>query len=386
MPYSPTVSIPLKLHLQQIILREIRLPLKEPFRISSGTVKDRRICIVELRSVEGVVGWSECVAGEFPNYHPETIDTAWHAIREWIAPRVLGKAFDGPQELYDLLNADIRGHNMAKAAIEMGAWELTARIKGISLATVLGGVREKVEVGISLGIEPSPQALVEKVRRSLQEGYRKIKVKIKPGKDVEYIRTVREAVGMEVPMMVDANNAYSLRDADRLQQLDDFNLMMIEQPLAWDDLVRHANLQRMLQTPICLDESITGVDKAEDMIALGSGKIINIKPGRVGGFLSSISIHNLCADHGIPVWCGGMLESGIGRAHNIALASLPNFVLPGDLSPSSRYWERDIVKPEWTMDANGMIAVPHNRVGMGVEVDLDRVDNLTVRSETLHAK
>lgn len=376
----------MKLHLRQIILREIRLPLKEPFQISSGTVKDRRICIVELRNVDGVVGWGECVAGEFPNYHPETIDTAWHAIREWIAPRVLGKELEGPQEFYSLLNTDIRGHNMAKAAVEMAAWELTARMRGISLSELLGGVREKVEVGISLGIEPNPSALVEKVWRSIQQGYRKIKVKIKPGKDVKYVQAVREAVGLDVPIMVDANNAYSLRDADRLRELDDFNLMMIEQPLAWDDLVRHARLQRMLRTPICLDESITAIDKAEDMLTLGSGKIINIKPGRVGGFLSSISIHNFCADHGVPVWCGGMLESGIGRAHNIALASLPNFTLPGDLSPSARYWERDIVQPEWTMDAGGMIAVPLNKVGMGVEVDLDRVDNLTIRSETLKAK
>jgi O-succinylbenzoate synthase len=375
-----------KLQLQQITLREIQLPLKEPFQISSGTVKHRRICILEQRSVEGVVGWSECVAGEFPNYHPETIDTAWHAIREWIAPRVLGREFDGPQDLYDVLNADIRGHHMAKAAVEMGAWELTARMHGIPLSKLLGGVRARVEVGISLGIEETPGALVEKVRLNLQQGYRKIKMKIKPGKDVAYVQAVREAVGMDVPLMVDANNAYTLNDVGRLQQLDQFNLMMIEQPFAWDDLVRHARLQRILKTPICLDESITGVDRAEDMIVLGSGRIINIKPGRVGGFLSSISIHNLCSDRGVPVWCGGMLESGIGRAHNIALASLPNFTLPGDLSPSARYWERDIVKPEWTMDAEGTIAVPLDKVGMGVEVDLDRVENLTVRSETLKAR
>jgi O-succinylbenzoate synthase len=376
----------LKLHITRISLREILLPLKEPFQISSGTVKNRRICLVEMQDGDGAIGWSECVAGEFPNYHPETIDTAWLAIREWIAPRVLGKALDGPQVVFELLNADIRGHNMAKAAVEMGIWELTARKNGIALSKLLGGVRERIEVGISLGIEHSPEELVEKVQRSVLEGYRKIKVKIKPGKDIEYVQAVRRVVGHEVPMMVDANNAYSFRDFDRLRRLDDFNLLMIEQPLAWDDLVRHAKLQKLLKTPICLDESITSIEKAEDMMTLGSGRIINIKPGRVGGFLSSISIHNLCADNGIPVWCGGMLESGIGRAHNIALASLPNFTLPGDLSPSSRYWEHDIVIPEWTMDSSGMISVPVEKPGMGVEVDRERIERLTVRSETLTAR
>lgn len=376
----------MKLNIRQLTLREIRLPLKEPFQISSGVVKDRRICLLELRSADGIVGWSECVAGEQPNYHPETIDTAWHAIREWIAPRVLGKEFEGPQEIYAILDEDLRGHEMAKAAVEMGAWELAARIKGIALSKLLGGVKEKIEVGISLGIQSDTETLIAKVQQSARQGYRKIKIKIKPGKDVDYIRAVRAAVGMDVPLMVDANNAYALKDAATLQRLDDLNLMMIEQPLAWDDLVRHAKLQRMLRTPICLDESITGVDRAEDAIALGSGKIVNIKPGRVAGFLQSISIHNLCADNGIPVWCGGMLESGIGRAHNVALASLTNFKLPGDLSPSARYWERDIVTPEWTMDTHGLVTVPTTKPGMGVVVDMNRVENLTKRSETFKAR
>ena len=376
----------MKLRIQQIALREILLPLKEPFQISSGTVKDRRILLLELRNSEGTVGWGECVAGEYPNYSPETIDTAWHAIREWIAPRVLGREFAGPQEIFGLLNSDIRGHNMAKAAVEMGAWELTARKKGMALSKLLGGVRDKIEVGISLGIQNTPDALVEKIKASVRQGYRKIKAKIKPGSDVEYITAARNVVGMDVPLMVDANNAYSLSDAERLKKFDDLNLLMIEQPLAWNDLVHHAKLQRMLKTPLCLDESITELEKVEDMVALGSGKIVNIKPGRVGGFLSSISIHDYCADHGIHVWCGGMLESGVGSAHNVALASLKNFTFPGDLSPSSRYWERDIVTPEWTMDSNGMVAVPLDKPGMGVEVDMNRVDNLTVRSETLKAR
>ncbi|MFQ6114176.1 MAG: o-succinylbenzoate synthase [bacterium] len=371
------------LRIESITLIEIMLPLKEPFQISSGTVKDRRILLLQLKDSDGIVGWSECVAGERPNYSPETIDTAWLAIREWIAPRVLGREFKGPEEIYEVLEQDFRGHNMAKAAVEMGAWELSARIQEIPLAQLLGGTRKKIAVGISLGIQESPQALVVKVQEALAQGYHKIKIKIKPGADVEYVRAVRESFGPDVPLMVDANNAYTLEDLDGLVQLDQFGLMMIEQPLAWDDLVRHATLQKHLKTPLCLDESITSLDRAEDMVSLGSGKIINIKPGRLGGFTSSIAVHNFCAEHQIPVWCGGMLESGVGRAHNVALASLPNFVLPGDISPSARYWEQDIVTPEWTMDNQGMVTVPFDRPGMGVTVDLDRVKDLTVRRETL---
>lgn len=371
------------LQLRQIILREILLPLKEPFQISSGVVKDRRICLLELRNSEGVVAWSECVAGDFPNYSPETIDTAWIAIRDWIAPRVLDKIFEGPQAIYEVLEADFRGHSMAKAAVEMGMWELAARIEGISLAKLLGGVRKSLEVGISLGIRRNPDELAKQVRDSLARGYRKVKIKIMPGKDIDYVRKVRESVGEAAPLMVDANNAYHYRDLEHLKKLDAFNLLMIEQPLSWDDLVRHAKLQSALKTPICLDESITSVERAEDMITLGSGRIINIKPGRVGGFLSSIAIHDLCANHKIPVWCGGMLESGIGRAYNVALASLSNFVLPGDLSPSERYWARDIVSPEWTMDRNGMMAVPFEKPGMGVEVDQDRIESLTIRRQVI---
>jgi O-succinylbenzoate synthase len=241
-------------------------------------------------------------------------------------------------------------------------------------------------VGISIGIQESPQALVEKVKISLAQGYRKVKMKIEPGRDLEYVRCVREAVGSNPHLMVDANNAYSEADFETLCHLDEFDLMMIEQPLECDDLVRHAKLQRMLKTPICLDESITSLERAEDMIELGSGRIINIKPGRVGGFASSIAIHDLCASHGIPVWCGGMLESGVGRAHNVALASLRNFTLPGDISPSSRYWEKDIVLPEWTMSADGRMVVPTQLPGIGVTVDADRVDNLCVRSDVLKSR
>jgi O-succinylbenzoate synthase len=373
------------IHLTSITLREIRLPLKEPFQISSGTCAERRIPLLELHDASGASVWSECVAGEFPNYTWETLDTAWLAITQWVAPRVLGRSFASPAEVHPVLERDFRGHNMAKAAVEMGVWALAAEMQGVPLARLLGGTRERVEVGISLGIQPSPEALVAKARSALGEGYRKVKIKIKPGADVEYAATVREALGPDAPLMVDANNAYTLADADRLARLDDLDLMMIEQPLAWDDFVRHRELQRRLRTPICLDESISNVDKAEDMIALDSGRIVNIKAGRVGGFAQAVAIHDVCARSGIPVWCGGMLESGIGRAYNVALASLPNFTKPGDVSPSARYWERDVVTPEWTMDREGMVRVPRERPGIGVTVDVDRVDDLTVRCETLTA-
>jgi O-succinylbenzoate synthase len=272
---------------------------------------------------------------------------------------------------------------MAKAAVEMGCWALAATAEGVPLATRLGGTRTRIPTGISLGIQKTPDALVERAKAAYAQGYRKIKLKIAPGMDIEFVRAVRQALGPEVHLMADANSAYRLEDADHLAELDAFDLIMIEQPLSQDDLVRHAQLQRRLKTPLCLDESITSVERAEDMIALGSGRIVNIKPGRVGGFSVSRGIHDVCEQHGVPVWCGGMLESGVGRAYNVALASLPNFKLPGDLSPSARYWERDIVTPEWTMDAEGMVAVPRSSPGIGITVDMDRIDALTVRTHPL---
>ncbi len=365
----------------ELALREIRLTLREPFRISSGVMSDRRILLLELRDSDGNVAWSECVAFQNPIYSPETIDTAWMAITSWLAPRVLGIAFGSPSQVKPALDDDLRGHNMAKAAVEMGIWGLSALRAGKPLAEILGGTRDRVVTGISLGIQATPDALVTRAKDALAAGYRKIKVKIMPGKDVEYVAAVRKALGADVSIMADANSAYTLAQADHLAKLDAFNLIMIEQPLGEDDLVRHAALQRRLATPICLDESITSLERAQDMLTLGSGKIINIKPGRVGGFAAARAIHDL----GVPVWCGGMLESGIGRAYNVALASLPNFTLPGDLSPSARYWDRDIVTPEWTMDADGMVKVPRESPGLGVTVDVDRVDDLTARRQVLTA-
>ncbi|MGH7553287.1 MAG: o-succinylbenzoate synthase [Longimicrobiales bacterium] len=373
------------LRLVRLDLREIRLALREPFRISSGVVAERRILLVEAETADGARAWSECVAGEHPNYSSETIDTAWLALTEWIAPRVLGRDLTEPASVYDILEDDFRGHRMAKAAVEMGVWALDAELAGESLSRRLGGCRDRVGVGVSLGIQSSPEALVQKAAAALGQGYHKIKIKISPGADIAYVEAVRAALGGDAPLMVDANNAYTLDDADHLARLDGLNLLMIEQPLEHEDLVRHAELQRKLRTPICLDESITSVNRAEDMIRLGSGRVVNIKPGRVGGFAASRAIHDVCARNGIPVWCGGMLESGIGRAYNLALATLPNFTIPGDLSPSARYWDRDVVIPEWTMDADGTIAVPVERPGLGVDVDEARIDNLTVRRQTLVA-
>lgn len=371
--------------IDRITLREIRLTLKEPFRISSGLMRERRIALLELTDRDGASAWSECVAFQLPNYTSETIETAWLAIREWLAPRILGRELAGPEAVHAVLATDIRGHNMAKAALEMGCWGVTAEAQCIPLSTLLGGTRDRIATGVSLGIQRDPAALVERALASIAQGYRKIKVKIKPGQDVEYVRAVRDALGSSTHLMADANSAYTLDQADHLAELDAFNLIMLEQPLGDDDLVRHAQLQARISTPICLDESITSLDRAEDMIFLKSGRIINIKPGRVGGLSASKSIHDLCLNAGIPVWCGGMLETGIGRAYNVALASLPGFSLPGDLSPSARYWARDVVTPEWTMDSEGMVRVPLDRPGIGVTVDTDFIDSLTDRSETLAA-
>jgi O-succinylbenzoate synthase len=371
--------------LDQITLREIRLALKEPFRISSGVMSERRILLLELIDAGGAAAWAECVAFTVPNYTPETIDTAWLAVREWLAPRLLGRPLSSAAEVHDILAENIRGHNMAKAALEMGCWALEAEALGTSLSQLLGGTRSRVPTGVSLGIQATPALLVERAVAAVAAGYNKIKLKIQPGQDIEYVRAVRAALGRNVEIMADANAAYTADDIEHLVRLDEFGLLMLEQPLGADDLLAHAELQRRMSTSICLDESITDVKRARDMIALGSGKIINIKPGRVGGFTASKAIHDLCADAGIPVWCGGMLESGIGRAHNVALASLPSFSLPGDLSPSARYWARDIVSPEWTMDAAGTVGVPRDRPGIGVDVDVQRIESLTSRGEVLRA-
>lgn len=388
------------IHLTALTLREIRLPLVEPFRTAGGVVEERRVLLLELRDADGLAAWSECVAEALPSYSPETVDTCWLALAEWLAPRVLGVALDAPEDLAPVLARGVRGHRMARAAIEMGGWALAAGRERLPLAALLARAsafarergaapRPLVETGISLGMQPSPEALADRVRSALREGYPRVKLKIEPGRDVAFVRAAREAAGPAVRLSADANSSYTLDDPTHvgaLEALDAFALTMIEQPLGPEDLVRHAALQRRLATPLCLDESIVGVASAEDMLALGSGRVVNLKPGRVGGFTESLAIHDLCARAGAPLWCGGMLESGIGRAYNVALASLPGFTEPGDLSPSARYWARDIVTPEWNMDERGRVAVPLERPGLGVDVDAGRIDDLTVRSTTFRAR
>lgn len=353
-------------------LREIHLTLKERFEISTGGWDQRRILLLRMETEEGEA-WSECVAAEAPNYSYETPETAWHILTEYVLPAILGVEWDHPEGVLEPVSW-IRGHPMALATVEMGAWALDAAGKGVSLRERLGGERDAVPVGVSVGLQGTDEDLLRQVETRLGEGYRKIKLKIKPGRDVEMLRKVRDRFP-QAPLMADANSSYTLADTPRLQELDELGLMMMEQPLAYDDLREHALLQARLRTPICLDESVTGPGSARLALELGSGRIINIKPGRVGGLGSSLAIHDLCRPEGIPVWCGGMLEAGVGRAYNLALASLPGFTLPGDISESRRYWKEDIVEPEFVM-VDGMMPVPSG-VGLGVEVRMDRVEALT---------
>jgi O-succinylbenzoate synthase len=366
------------MRIRAVELREIHLRLRERFEISTGGWDQRRILLLKLTGEDGVA-WSECVAAEAPNYSYETPETAWHILTEYVLPAVVGQEFDGPGSVLDPVSW-IRGHPMALATVEMGAWGLKAAESGVSLASLLGGSRSAVPVGVSVGLKGTDDDLLKTVEERLSEGYRKIKLKIKPGRDVAMVSKVRAAFP-EASLMADANSSYTLAHVTPLKELDALGLMMVEQPLAFDDLRDHALLQAQLQTPICLDESIRGPGDARLALDLGSGRIINIKPGRVGGFSSSLKIHDLCQAASIPVWCGGMLEAGVGRAYNLALASLPNFLLPGDISESRRYWAEDIVDPEFVME-DGMMAVPDGP-GIGVTVREDRVEELTARRWTM---
>jgi O-succinylbenzoate synthase len=381
------------IEIARIDLREIQLPLAEPFRTATDVVDHRRIILVRITDADGYSAWSECVAGAVPGYSPETVDGAWLALTESIIPIAMGGTFDHPRHLQFALEDSVRGNHMARAAVEMGSWAITALRANESLAdslmrasTLDGSPRESVETGIAVGMQSSIDELIDRVRRALDEGYQRVKLKISPGNDVDVVRAVREAAGKSAPLSVDANGSYSLEnpaDVDALKALDELGLMMIEQPLARDDLVGHAHLARMIETPICLDESVLDDPSVEDAITLGSAHIVNLKAGRVGGLTEALAIHDRCARADVPVWCGGMLECGIGRAYNVALASLPNFSIPGDLSPSARYWQRDVITRPWTMDSSGRVAVPLDVPGIGVEVDMDYVDSLTVREARL---
>jgi o-succinylbenzoate synthase len=362
-----------------ITLRELRMQLVTPFQISVARSDVRRILLVEA-NVDGVTGWAECVAGETPAYSPETTETAWHILRDHLWPMIKGKEFESAAQVWEMLGL-VRGHNMAKGGLEAAAWDAEAKQKGLPLWKLLGGTRKEIASGVSIGIKDSLEELVATVKKELAAGYQRIKIKIKPGKDLEPVQRLRQEFP-RTKLMVDANSVYTLDDWPLLKQLERFYLMMIEQPLGWDDLYGHVELQKKLETPICLDECIHTLEQAQAAIALGACKIINIKLGRVGGYTVARQIHDLCQQNNIPVWCGGMLESGIGRAHNIALSTLPNFTLPGDVTASRRYWHQDIIEPEVTVSARGTIAVPSGP-GIGYEPQIDRIEKFTVRTERL---
>jgi O-succinylbenzoate synthase len=365
--------------IERIELRILRLPLVRFFETSFGRTTDRTFVLVKVEE-DGVIGFGECVADESPYYSAETTATAWHIISDFIAPLVLGRAFAHPDEIYPSLGV-IRGHNMAKAAVEMAAWDLFARQQEMPLSRVFGGRRTSIESGVSIGIQNSPEQLIQRIEAELAAGYRRIKIKIKPGWDVDIVEMVRARFD-EVPLMVDANGAYHLADAAHLRRLDPFRLLMIEQPLDYDDLRDHAKLQAQMSTDICLDESIHSVRNAEEAIVLQACRVINIKPGRVGGHAQAIALHDLAAAANIPVWHGGMLESGIGRAHNIHLSTLPNFSLPGDVAASRRYYAPDLIDPEIVVCPDGTIAVPTGP-GIGVGVVNQRVEAATLQRAEL---
>jgi O-succinylbenzoate synthase len=370
------------LNIDAIHLREINMPLAHPFETSFGITTGRRILLVELES-DGLTAWGECVAGEHPYFSDETIDTGWIVTETELAPRLLDADLIGAGGCVDLFK-QIRGHRMAKAALENAVWDLEAQVERVSLSKLLGGTHSVIPCGVSIGIQPSPEQLMDKIATELAAGYQRIKLKCKPGWDNRIFEAVR-ARWPDIMLSCDANSAYRMRDFDHIATWDKFNLLMIEQPLWYDDFYFHSMLQKRLETAICLDESIRNRRDALAAIDMESCRIINIKVGRVGGFSEAIAVHNAAAERGIPVWCGGMLETGIGRSHNIALSSLPNFSLPGDVSASSRYWADDIIEPAVTVSAKGEITVP-TTVGRGFEVRRDRIEALTVRRQTLNAK
>lgn len=353
------------MRIDRVNLFHVRMRLKAPFETSFGVEQDRD-CVVVRVERHGTAGWGECVASAGPWYSYETWQTAWQILSEFLIPLVLGKDFDGPEAVFDLLGP-VRGHPMAKAGLEMAIWDLAARQRNVPLATLLGGTRERVPVGVSVGVQPSIEQLIERVEGFVDDGYGRVKIKIKPGWDMEVTRELRRHFP-DLRLQVDANSAYGLDDAPIFAAMDDLGLLLIEQPLDHDDIYDHAALQRQIRTPICLDESIGSVDHARMALALGSCGNINIKPGRVGGHTPSIRIHDYCYGRGVPVWHGGMLETGIGRAHNLALASLPGFTLPGDISASSRYYDVEIVDEPFVLNDDSTITVPTG-AGIGVKID-----------------
>lgn len=365
-----------------IELREIKLPLIHFFETSFGRTTTRRIILVRVLGPDGAEGWGECTAGEGPFYSYEWAETAWPTLKEFLAPMVVGKQGDSAAAVFDLM-ASVRGHRMAKAAIETACWDLGARQAGAPLWRHLGGIHEEIACGVSIGIQNSPEDLLQKIQKEVDAGYQRIKIKIKPGWDLDIVRRVREKFP-NILLMGDANSAYTLADVKLFKQLDEFNLMMVEQPLAHDDMFDHAQLQKEIRTSVCLDESIKTPPDAKHAIDLAACRIINVKLGRVGGHAQAKQVEAIAREKQIPVWCGGMLESGVGRAHNIAMATLAGFTLPGDVSASARYWHEDIINPAVTVTPQGTIKAP-DKPGIGFDVDRGLVDRLTVRSETITA-
>lgn len=366
--------------IESIILHHISMPLVSPFETSFGRETDRECVIIEIHS-EGLTGYGECVATRDPGYNYETTGTSMHILKDFVTPLLLG------QDVKDALDFQnrvigIRGHQLAKAGVEMALWDLIGKREGKSLRELFGGVRDKVEVGVSVGIQASPQKLVETVTEYVNQGYARVKIKIKPGRDVEDARAVRKAFP-NLRLQVDANSAYSMDDADRLKPLDDLNLLLIEQPLFEDDIWDHHKFQAKFKTPVCLDESILSPRHARYAIEMNACKIINIKAGRLGGLSQAVMVHDLCQQYQMPVWCGGMLETGIGRASNLALASMPNFTLPGDVSASDRYYKRDITHERFVLNGDSTIDVPTGH-GLGVTVDEDALKSYTLAKVVVH--
>jgi O-succinylbenzoate synthase len=368
------------MRLDRIDLHVVRLPLVRPFRTSSSSKAHIQHILVRVESADGVVGWGECASPADPFYCPETTETCWHILKDFLAPAVLGRGWSDIEELAGLYRP-VKGNHFAKAGLEMACWDALARGQGRSVASLLGGTRPAIASGVSLGIETDLARTFEQIDRFRAEGYRRIKLKIAPGHDVEVVRRVRGR-DPELPLQVDANSAYTLADVATLQGLDAFDLLLIEQPLAHDDIIDHARLQARLRTPVCLDESIHSADDARKAIEIGACGVVNIKVSRVGGLLAASRVHDVCRDRGIPAWCGGMHEFGIGRAANVAIASLPGFTLPGDVSGSDKYYHEDLVEPP-IVARGGEVAVPFDRPGLGHEPIVERIGRHTLRSLTL---
>uniref|UniRef100_UPI00406C15EC o-succinylbenzoate synthase n=1 Tax=Psychrobacillus sp. FSL H8-0483 TaxID=2921389 RepID=UPI00406C15EC len=363
-----------KIDIEKIILRKLKVRMKNPFKTSFGSQQDRQLYIVEVIDSKQRSGWGETVAGTFPWYSEETVETNRHIIEEVLIPLLRQAPISHPDELMERFSK-VKGNNMAKAALEGAIWDLYARQNHMTLVEAIGGTKEKIEVGVSIGLQESEEKLLELVGTYIKLGYKRVKLKIEPGNDLEVVKSVRKAYP-DINLMVDANSAYTLEDAEHLAKLDEFNLMMIEQPLAHNDIIDHSELQARIKTPICLDESLHSLEDVKKAIKLKSCKIVNLKIGRVGGISESKKIHDYCLENGISLWCGGMLELGIGRAHNIAITSLAGFDLPGDTSASSNYWDEDIISPEVTVE-NGLISIPSGH-GIGYDINHETLRKFTI--------